>query len=98
MLTFTLYYLLKNLEAMRRLREEVDTMIGDRPMSVDDLQKLPYLIGTNPILIVLRPLTLGDGCSGDERNSAAFPYCTGADHFTTGGHDSARREVHRQEG
>ena len=48
MLTFALYYLLKNPEAMRRLREEVDTMIGERPMSVDDLQKLPYLIGTSP--------------------------------------------------
>ena len=45
MLTFMLYYLLKNPEAMLKLRDEVDTLIGDRPMTVDDVHKLPYLIG-----------------------------------------------------
>lgn len=45
MLTFIMYYLLKNPEAMRKLREEVDVVIGDRPMTVDDVHKLPYLIG-----------------------------------------------------
>ncbi|OBZ71165.1 hypothetical protein A0H81_08482 [Grifola frondosa] len=44
MLTFTVYYLLKNPEAMRKLREEIDTRIGNRPMSVHDVNKLPYLI------------------------------------------------------
>ncbi|PSR72168.1 hypothetical protein PHLCEN_2v11960 [Hermanssonia centrifuga] len=29
---------------MRKLREEVDTMIGQRPMTVQDVHKLPYLI------------------------------------------------------
>lgn len=47
MLTFIMYYLLKNPEAMRKLREEIDTIIGDRPMTVDDVHKLPYLIGTS---------------------------------------------------
>ncbi len=45
MLSFAIYYLLKNPEAMRKLREEVDTMIGQRPMTVQDVHKLPYLIG-----------------------------------------------------
>ncbi|KAI0693861.1 bifunctional P-450/NADPH-P450 reductase [Cerioporus squamosus] len=44
MLTFTLYYLLKNPEAMRKLREEVDTKLGDRPMGVQDVNKFPYLL------------------------------------------------------
>ncbi|KAI0329045.1 bifunctional P-450/NADPH-P450 reductase [Cubamyces sp. BRFM 1775] len=44
MLTFTVYYLLKNPEAMRKLREEIDTQIGDRPMSTRDVNKLPYLL------------------------------------------------------
>ncbi|EKM50238.1 uncharacterized protein PHACADRAFT_153718 [Phanerochaete carnosa HHB-10118-sp] len=44
MLTFIMYYLLKTPEAMRKLREEVDTMIGSRAMTVDDVHKLPYLI------------------------------------------------------
>jgi cytochrome P450 / NADPH-cytochrome P450 reductase len=45
MLSFILYFLLKNPEAMRKLREEVDTKIGQRPMTVEDVHKLPYLLG-----------------------------------------------------
>lgn len=45
MLTFILYFLLKNPEAMRKLREEVDTLIGSRPMTSSDVHKLPYLLG-----------------------------------------------------
>ncbi|KAH9948045.1 bifunctional P-450/NADPH-P450 reductase [Amylocystis lapponica] len=44
MLTFTTYYLLKNPEAMRKLREEIDTKIGNRAMTADDVHKLPYLL------------------------------------------------------
>ena len=47
MLTFIMCYLLKNPEAMRKLREEVDTQIGDRLMTIDDVHKLPYLTGTS---------------------------------------------------
>ena len=52
-----MYYLLKNPEAMRKLREEVDTMIGERAMTVDDVHKLPYLIGI--VLIDVRNVTHG---------------------------------------
>ena len=45
MLTFITYFLLKNPEAYRKLREEIDTKIGDRPMTVHDVGKLPYLLG-----------------------------------------------------
>lgn len=45
MLTFIMYYLLKNPDCMQKLRDEIDTMIGDRPMAPDDVNKLPYLIG-----------------------------------------------------
>ena len=48
-LSFVLYYLLKNPEAMRKLREEIDTKIGQRSMTVDDVNKLPYLIGKSAI-------------------------------------------------
>ncbi|KAI0823976.1 bifunctional P-450/NADPH-P450 reductase [Trametes gibbosa] len=44
MLTFTVYYLLKNPEALRKLREEIDNKIGDRPANAQDVGKLPYLI------------------------------------------------------
>ena len=45
MLSFTVYFLLKNPVAMRKLREEIDEKIGDRPVTIKDLNQLPYLIG-----------------------------------------------------
>ena len=44
-LSFLTYYLLKHPHVMRKLREEIDTTIGDRPMNVKDVNKLPYLLG-----------------------------------------------------
>ncbi len=45
MLTFTIYFLLKNPDKMRKLRAEIDEVLGGRPLEVEDLDKLPYLIG-----------------------------------------------------
>ncbi|CAL1708234.1 unnamed protein product [Somion occarium] len=55
MLTFAIYYLLKNPDTMQKLREEIDTMIGDRPMTVDDVHKLPYLIAVMRETLRLAP-------------------------------------------
>ncbi|KAI0071730.1 bifunctional P-450/NADPH-P450 reductase [Panus rudis PR-1116 ss-1] len=44
LLSFAMYYLLRYPETMRKLREEIDSKIGDRPMKASDLHKLPYLI------------------------------------------------------
>ncbi|TBU21312.1 bifunctional P-450:NADPH-P450 reductase [Dichomitus squalens] len=43
LLTFTLYYLCKNPEAMRRVREEVDEVLGEGPIRVEDISKLKYI-------------------------------------------------------
>ncbi|KAJ6560628.1 fatty acid hydroxylase [Mycena vulgaris] len=43
MLTFTVYYLLKTPEALRKLRAEVGEVLGDRPAQADDLSRMPYL-------------------------------------------------------
>ncbi len=45
MLTFVTYFLLKNPETYRKLREEIDTKVGDRPVTTQDVGKLPYLLG-----------------------------------------------------
>ena len=45
LLTFTLYYLCKNPEAMRKVREEVDEVLGDQPIHVEDISKLKYISG-----------------------------------------------------
>ncbi|KAJ7277919.1 fatty acid hydroxylase [Mycena rebaudengoi] len=43
MMTFMVYYLLKNPEALRKLRTEVDEVLGDRPVQYEDFGKLKYL-------------------------------------------------------
>ncbi|KAF7346793.1 Fatty acid hydroxylase [Mycena sanguinolenta] len=44
MMSFMVYFLLKNPEKMRKLRAEIDEVLGDRPIQYDDFAKLPYLI------------------------------------------------------
>ncbi|KAI8976616.1 fatty acid hydroxylase [Trametes punicea] len=43
LLAFTLYYLCKNPEAMRKLREEVDEVLGDEPIQLEHIGKLKYV-------------------------------------------------------
>jgi cytochrome P450/NADPH-cytochrome P450 reductase len=45
MMTFMVYFLLKNPEKMRKLRAQIDEVLGDRPVQYDDLANLPYLTG-----------------------------------------------------
>jgi cytochrome P450 / NADPH-cytochrome P450 reductase len=45
MLGFTTYYLLKNPDALEKLREEIDTVLGDQPIQYEDMSKMPYLVG-----------------------------------------------------
>lgn len=47
MLTFSTYYLLKNPEALCKLRKEIDSVVGDEEIRLEHLSKLPYLIGTH---------------------------------------------------
>lgn len=35
---------------MRKLREEVDDVLGDQPAQLGDLSKLPYLVGEQLLL------------------------------------------------
>ncbi|THC91963.1 hypothetical protein EYZ11_008579 [Aspergillus tanneri] len=43
MLSFLFYYLLKNPSAYQKAQQEVDTVIGRRKITVEDLSKLPYI-------------------------------------------------------
>ncbi|KAJ7870739.1 fatty acid hydroxylase [Mycena olivaceomarginata] len=43
MLTFAIYHLLKTPAALRKVRAEIDAVIGDRPAQTDDLSNMPYL-------------------------------------------------------
>ncbi|KAJ6598272.1 cytochrome P450 [Mycena vulgaris] len=44
MMSFMVYFLLKNPKTMRKLRAQVDEVLGGRPVQYDDFAKLPYLI------------------------------------------------------
>lgn len=81
-LSFMCYYLLKNPESMRRLREEIDEVLGDQEIQLADLNKLPYLIGQ--LSSYCTPATLGyfnnhtstDNIdSRDARNTTSEPAC-----------------------
>ncbi|CCM04514.1 uncharacterized protein FIBRA_06695 [Fibroporia radiculosa] len=43
-LSFLFYLLIKNPEASRKLRAEVDEVLGDQPIQLGDLSRMPYLI------------------------------------------------------
>lgn len=43
LLTFCLYFLMKNPEALRKAREEVDEVLGDQEVQAGDLGKLKYI-------------------------------------------------------
>ena len=45
LLTFTLYYLIKHPDAMRKAREEIDAVLGDGEVQLTDLGKLKYIVG-----------------------------------------------------
>ncbi|KAJ7740485.1 fatty acid hydroxylase [Mycena maculata] len=55
MMTFMVYYLLKNPETMRTLRAQVDTVLGERPIQYEDFDKLPYLIAVMHEALRLAP-------------------------------------------
>ncbi|KAI0754463.1 bifunctional P-450/NADPH-P450 reductase [Daedaleopsis nitida] len=79
MLTFTIYYLLKNPEAMRKLREEIDSTLGDRPMSVQDVNRLPYLLAVMRESLRLGPTAPTRGATPLEDTFLAGKYAVERD-------------------
>lgn len=55
MLSFLFYFLLKNPVAYKKAQEEVDTVIGRRKITVEDLSKLPYINAIMRETLRLRP-------------------------------------------
>lgn len=53
LLSFAFYQLLKHPEAYRKAQEEVDTVIGDGPIRVEHMGKLPYIAAVSTPLSVM---------------------------------------------
>lgn len=50
-LSFATYYLLKNPDTMRKLRDEIDEVIGEEVPGLQHLSKLHYLTGETLALL-----------------------------------------------
>lgn len=48
LLSFAFYQLLKHPETYQKVQQEVDEVIGEGPIKVDHLTKLPYISGVSP--------------------------------------------------
>lgn len=46
-LSFLTYFVLKKPEVLRKLRAELDEVLGNEPPQLSDLNKLPYLAGAS---------------------------------------------------
>ncbi|KAF7375722.1 Fatty acid hydroxylase [Mycena sanguinolenta] len=66
MMSFMVYYLLKNPETMRKLRAQVDEVLGNRPIQYEDFEKLPYLIAVMRETLRLQPTAPARGTSALE--------------------------------
>jgi cytochrome P450/NADPH-cytochrome P450 reductase len=55
MLSFLFYYLLKSPNAYKKAQEEVDTVIGKRKITVEDMSKLPYITAVMRETLRLKP-------------------------------------------
>lgn len=80
LLSFAFYELLKNPEAYRKAQEEVDTVIGTGPITVEHMTKLPYIVAVSqpstntPFPLILMPFwpistLLSYTCGSDSANS-----------------------------
>ncbi|KAK7063396.1 fatty acid hydroxylase [Favolaschia claudopus] len=69
MMTFMVYFLLKNPEKLRKLRAQIDEVLGDREVQYEDFAKLPYLIA------VMRE-TLRLAATAPMRATTALEDCT----------------------
>ena len=73
MLTFLTYELLKHPGALLKLRAEIDEVLGDQPITLNDISKMPYTVAVlretlrvHPPVVVrtvrcLEPTTIGNG-------------------------------------
>ncbi|KAJ5572635.1 hypothetical protein N7450_009619 [Penicillium hetheringtonii] len=55
MLSFLFYYLLKTPHAYKKAQDEVDTVIGNRKITVEDMSKLPYITAIMRETLRLKP-------------------------------------------
>ena len=73
MITFLTYQLLKSPDVLLKLRAEIEEVLEDRPITLDDIPRMPYTVavlretlrihppGAGRIVRCLEPTTIGNG-------------------------------------
>ena len=55
MLTFSTYEILKRPDVLFKLRTEIDEVLGDQPITLNDIPKMPYTIAVMREILRFRP-------------------------------------------
>jgi len=55
MLTFLTYEVLKHPDVLLKLRAEIDEVLGDRPITLNDISKMPYTIAVLREILRIQP-------------------------------------------
>jgi len=55
MLTFLTYEVLKRPDVLRKLRAEIDEVLGDRHITLDDISKMPYTVAALREVLRIQP-------------------------------------------
>ena len=55
MLTFLTYEILKHPDVLLKLRAEIDEVLGDQPIALNDVSKMPYTVAVMREILRFRP-------------------------------------------
>jgi len=55
MLTFLTYEVLKRPDVLLKLRAEIDEVLGDQPVTLNDISKMPYTVAVMREILRFRP-------------------------------------------
>ncbi|KAF2196115.1 NADPH-cytochrome P450 reductase-like protein [Delitschia confertaspora ATCC 74209] len=74
LLSFTFYHMLKNPEAYQKAQKEVDEVIGQNPITVEHLSKLPYINAVLRETLRLNPTAPAVGLQANEDTTLGGKY------------------------
>lgn len=82
MLSFLLYLLIKNPDALRKAREEVDSVLGEGPMTPNMLSSLPYISAVIRESLRLHPTAPGFVVKPKSTRAEDFPMHIGREGYS----------------
>lgn len=96
-LSFCIHFLLTTPDAYAKLRHEVDSVIGDRVVTLEDISKMPYMTGQSFSCDILRRAERNI-FSCHSRSHASLPACSSPWCRESRRHDLMQWKIRGQEG